>query len=102
MAEGESAVAVGAVARQQPADVPQTTNGAALRVVDLRKNYGEVEAVRGLTFEVRPGEVFGLIGPDGAGKTTAFQILAGVMESTSGVADVFDRPAREMRRSEER
>src|SRR5262245_29295893 len=97
MAEGESAVTVGAAARQQPADVPATTTGAALRVVDLRRNFGEVEAVRGLTFAVRPGEVFGLIGPDGAGKTTTFQILAGVMESTSGVADVFDRPAREMR-----
>src|SRR5262245_44025003 len=82
MAEGESAVAVGA---------------GALGVGDLRKAYGEVEAVRGLTFDVRPGEVFGLIGPDGAGKTTTFQVLAGVMESTSGVADVFDRPAREMR-----
>jgi drug efflux transport system ATP-binding protein len=97
MAERESTVAVSAVAQHPPADVLQTTTGAALRLVDLRKNYGEVEAVRGLTFDVRPGEVFGLIGPDGAGKTTAFQILAGVMESTSGVADVFDRPAREMR-----
>jgi ABC-2 type transport system ATP-binding protein len=96
MAERESAVAVSAVA-QHPADLPGTPTGAALRVVDLRKNYGQVEAVRGLTFDVRPGEVFGLIGPDGAGKTTTFQILAGVMESTSGVADVFDRPAREMR-----
>src|SRR5262245_46196419 len=97
MAKSESSVDVSAVAQHQPADVPQTTTGTALRVVDLRKNYGEVEAVRGLTFDVRPGEVFGLIGPDGAGKTTTFQILAGVMESTSGVADVFDRPAREMR-----
>src|SRR5499425_2239221 len=97
MAERESALAVSAVAQQHPANVSQTATGAALSVVDLRKNYGAVEAVRGLTFEVRPGEVFGLIGPDGAGKTTTFQILAGVMESTSGVADVFDRPAREMR-----
>src|SRR5262245_32362797 len=96
MAEREPAVAVSAAAQQRPADVPQTT-GAALRVVDLRKNYGGVEAVRGLTFEVRPGEVFGLIGPDGAGKTTTFQILAGLMEFKSGVADVFGRPAREMR-----
>jgi ABC-2 type transport system ATP-binding protein len=97
MAERDSALAVSGVTHQQPADGPATTTGAALHIVDLRKNYGEVEAVRGLTFEVRPGEVFGLIGPDGAGKTTTFQILAGVMESTSGVADVFDRPAREMR-----
>src|SRR5262249_6658332 len=43
------------------------------------------------------GEIFGLIGPDGAGKTTTFQILGGVMEATSGAAEVFGRPAREMR-----
>ena len=43
------------------------------------------------------GEIFGLIGPDGAGKTTTFQILAGVMEADSGAAEVFGRPAREMR-----
>src|SRR5262245_34868995 len=97
MAERESTVAVSGVPQYQPSDVAETATGAALHVVDLRKHYGEVEAVRGLSFDVRPGEVFGLIGPDGAGKTTTFQILAGVMESTSGVADVFDRPAREMR-----
>jgi ABC-2 type transport system ATP-binding protein len=70
---------------------------AAIEVVDLRKRYRTVDAVRGVTFEIRPGEIFGLIGPDGAGKTTTFQILAGVMEATSGRADVFGRPAREMR-----
>jgi ABC-2 type transport system ATP-binding protein len=47
--------------------------------------------------EVREGEIFGLIGPDGAGKTTTFQILAGIMEATSGVVEVFGKPAREMR-----
>jgi ABC-2 type transport system ATP-binding protein len=46
---------------------------------------------------VNEGEIFGLIGPDGAGKTTTFQILAGVMEADSGAAEVFGRPAREMR-----
>jgi ABC-2 type transport system ATP-binding protein len=96
MAERESALAVSPRALGAT-DTPEAATAAALRVVDLRKHYGEVEAVRGVTFDVRPGEVFGLIGPDGAGKTTTFQILAGVMESTSGVADVFDRPAREMR-----
>jgi ABC-2 type transport system ATP-binding protein len=76
-------------------------NGAvpapAIEVRDLTKNYGPVEAVRGINFEVRPREIFGLIGPDGAGKTSTFQILAGVMEATSGIADIFARPAREMR-----
>jgi drug efflux transport system ATP-binding protein len=69
----------------------------AIRVKDLWKRYGVVEAVRGVSMEAHKGEIFGLIGPDGAGKTTTFQILAGVMEADSGVAEVFGRPAREMR-----
>ncbi len=79
---------------------PATTSGpasAALRVRDLWKRYGRVEAVRGISFEVAEGEIFGLIGPDGAGKTSTFQILAGVMEASAGAAEVFDRPAREAR-----
>jgi ABC-2 type transport system ATP-binding protein len=50
----------------------------------LAKRYGETEAVRGIDFEVRRGEIFGLIGPDGAGKTTTFNILAGILQPTSG------------------
>ncbi len=69
----------------------------ALRVKDLWKRYGTVEAVRGITFDVAKGEIFGLIGPDGAGKTSTFQILAGVMEASSGTADVFGGHARTMR-----
>jgi ABC-2 type transport system ATP-binding protein len=69
----------------------------AIRVRDLRKNYGAIQAVRGISLEVASGEIFGLIGPDGAGKTSTFQILAGVMEATSGVAEVFSHPARETR-----
>ena len=69
----------------------------AISVRQLWKRYGSTEAVRGISFEVQRGEIFGLIGPDGAGKTSTFQILAGVMEATSGVADVFGRPARETR-----
>ena len=64
---------------------------------DLWKRYGPTEAVRGINLEVQQGEIFGLIGPDGAGKTSTFQILAGVMEASSGVAEVFGRPARETR-----
>jgi ABC-2 type transport system ATP-binding protein len=61
------------------------------------KRYGAVEAVRGVTFDVHRGEIFGVIGPDGAGKTSTFQILAGVMDATSGTADVFGHPARDAR-----
>jgi drug efflux transport system ATP-binding protein len=69
----------------------------AIRLRGLSKRYGALEAVRGISFEVDTGEIFGLIGPDGAGKTSTFQILAGVMEATGGVAEVFGRPVREMR-----
>ena len=63
----------------------------AIRVTNLRKQYGAVEAVRGISLGVHKGEIFGLIGPDGAGKTSTFQILAGVMEATSGDVEVFGR-----------
>ncbi len=69
----------------------------AIRVRELRKNYGPLEAVRGIDLEVREGEIFGLIGPDGAGKSTTFQILGGIMQPTSGVVEVFGEPARQTR-----
>ena len=69
----------------------------AIDVGGLKKRYGALEAIRGISFDVRRNEIFGLIGPDGAGKTSTFQILAGVMEATSGTANIFGRPAREMR-----
>jgi ABC-2 type transport system ATP-binding protein len=69
----------------------------AILVKDLHKDYGTTHAVRGISFNVNKGEIFGMIGPDGAGKTTTFQILAGVMESTSGVVEIFGQPARAMR-----
>ncbi len=69
----------------------------AIRVAGLSKRYGAVEAVRGIDLEVRTGEIFGLIGPDGAGKTSTFQVLGGVMEATSGGAELLGRPARNAR-----
>src|SRR5262249_31830885 len=69
----------------------------AIRLKDLRKRYGSIEAVRGISMEVRESEIFGLIGPDGAGKTSTFQILAGVMEASAGSAEVFGRRAADMR-----
>lgn len=50
-----------------------------LKVENLSKFYKKVLAVNNVSFEVKKGEVFGLIGPDGAGKTTIVQILAGVL-----------------------
>ena len=71
--------------------------GIAIRIRDLWKRYGVWDAVWGINLEIRDGEIFGLIGPDGAGKTSTFQILAGVMEATSGTAEVFGVPARQAR-----
>jgi ABC-2 type transport system ATP-binding protein len=59
-----------------------------IQVENLFKNYGPVEALRGLTFEVHEGEVFGLLGPNGAGKTTSVEILEGLRTPDRGTAQV--------------
>jgi ABC-2 type transport system ATP-binding protein len=61
----------------------------AIEVHDLRKSYGEFEAVRGIGFTVRRGEVFGLLGPNGAGKTTTVEILEGYRARTEGDVSVL-------------
>ncbi len=61
----------------------------AIRVRDLRKSYGSLEAVRGISFEVARGEVFGLLGPNGAGKTTTVEILEGYRERSGGEVSVL-------------
>jgi len=67
-------------------------NDAMISVQGLAKTYGfstrKVEAVRGIGFEVGRGEIFGLVGPDGAGKTTTMQILCGILTPTRGQATV--------------
>lgn len=56
---------------------PITTSG-------LTRRFGDTVAVDGLTFDVEEGEVFGLVGPDGAGKTTTMRLLTGILDPTSG------------------
>jgi ABC-2 type transport system ATP-binding protein len=62
---------------------------AAISVRDLRKSYGQVEAVRGISFEVQRGEVFGLLGPNGAGKTSTVEILEGYRKRSGGEVSVL-------------
>src|SRR5229473_557480 len=59
-----------------------------LEVANLVKNYGDVQAVRGVTFNVEEGEVFGLLGPNGAGKTTTVEILEGLRDPDGGRVSV--------------
>jgi ABC-2 type transport system ATP-binding protein len=61
----------------------------AVDVDDLRKNYGEHEALRGVSFEIREGEVFSLLGPNGAGKTTTIEILEGYRRRDGGEVSVL-------------
>jgi ABC-2 type transport system ATP-binding protein len=61
----------------------------AVEVRELRKSYDGVEAVRGISFEIRAGEVFGLLGPNGAGKTTTVEILEGYRRPDGGGVNVL-------------
>lgn len=68
-----------------------------IKVRSLKKNYGVVTAVNGIDFDVTKGEVFGLIGPDGAGKTSVFHILGGVMAATEGEVEILGRNVHDAR-----
>ena len=76
---------------------------SAIRVEELRKRYGDDEALRGISFEIEEGEVFGLLGPNGAGKTTTVEILEGYRKRDGGNVEVlgFD-PQRAQREFRER
>ena len=63
-----------------------SADGAAIRVERLSRRFGDITAVDGLSFKVAEGQLFGLVGPDGAGKTTTLRMLAGVMPPSSGDA----------------
>ncbi|HEY9679317.1 MAG TPA: ATP-binding cassette domain-containing protein [Drouetiella sp.] len=70
------------------------STSVVIEVKDLTKKYGDFEAVKGLTFSIQRGEIFGLIGPDGAGKTSTFHVLGGVMDATSGDISVLGETPR--------
>ncbi len=80
-----------------PTNATGETSATMIQVEGLWKRYGQQAAVRGINFAVQRGELFGLIGPDGAGKTSTFHILAGVLEATAGTVSVLGRPVREAR-----
>ncbi len=61
-----------------------SNNQPVLKVTDLKKAYGAIQAVGGVSFEVRPGEIFGVIGPNGSGKTTLFNSMLGQITPDTG------------------
>jgi ABC-2 type transport system ATP-binding protein len=70
------------------ATMEKSNHAAVVRVEDLRKRYERLEAVCGISFEIRSGEVFGLLGPNGAGKTSTIEILEGLRRPDSGSVSV--------------
>ena len=60
----------------------------SVSVENIKKNYGKVEALKGITFDVKKGELFGIIGPDGAGKTSLFRILTTLLVADEGSATI--------------
>jgi ABC-type Fe3+/spermidine/putrescine transport system ATPase subunit len=65
--------------------------GPAVRLVALRRAYGEVLAVDGIDVEIAEGEFFSLIGPSGCGKTTTLRMIAGLVDPTEGRIEVHGR-----------
>ena len=61
-----------------------------IEVKNLVKNYGTIEAVKGISFSVNKGEIFGLIGPNGAGKTTTLRIISTLLTITSGSINIYN------------
>ena len=72
--------------RSQHSALSTQHSPSAIRTENLTKVFGANTAVDGLTLTVAEGEIFGLVGPDGAGKTTTMRLLTGILEPTSGEA----------------
>ncbi|MGY1856426.1 ABC transporter ATP-binding protein [Modestobacter sp. SYSU DS0290] len=86
-----------ATTTRSPSTAP--TAAPAIEVTDLRRSYGDFEAVRGISFEVQPGEVFALLGVNGAGKTSALEVLEGLAPPGGGAVRVLGAdPMRERAR----
>jgi len=73
------------------------TASTIINIENLQKNYENIRAVKGVTLDIKKGEIFGLIGPDGAGKSSLFKMLSGVMESSGGEIIISGQSPQEAR-----
>lgn len=69
-----------------------TGDGPVLECSGLRRRFGEIQAVDGVSFHIEPGETYGLLGPNGAGKTTTISIVVGLLERDEGEVIVSGQP----------
>ena len=77
----------------------EASDAPALRVRQLRKSYGATEAVKGIDLTVERGQVYGLLGPNGSGKTTTLSCALGLLAPTSGTTEVLGHPATKLHRT---
>lgn len=68
-------------------------NSYAIKMRNLTKYYGEIKGIEDVTLEVKRGQIFGFLGPNGSGKTTTIRILIGLIKPSSGEAEIFGSPA---------
>lgn len=76
--------------------MPTNERTAIARLVNAVKRYGKVTAVDGISLDIHRGEVLALLGPNGAGKTTSVNLLLGLARPSSGTAELFSRPPRDV------
>jgi len=84
--------AAGAPAQTGVDEIPITDRPVVLRATDLRKRYGSLEAVRGVSLEIHEGETYGLLGPNGAGKTTMISMICGLLSRDAGEVMLGGKP----------
>ena len=67
------------------------------RLIEARKRYGPVEALRGITLTIQTGEIVAMLGPNGAGKTTSISLMLGLRQPTGGTVRLFGLPPTDRR-----
>src|SRR5207237_2351616 len=87
----------GSTASSQVSTASGRAAGSVAELRDAHKSFGSVQALKGVTIQVRPGELVGLLGPNGAGKTTAISLMLGLRRPTSGDARLFGLAPRDLR-----